>query len=139
AASTCADYLAKVRARPTEFRIILLAQAFGLFHLPLAGDLATAFIAFELVSIPSYILAGFNFRDARANEAGLKYLLLGAVSSALFLLGTAFLYGATGELGFAAIQNRVGAHSLDGDAGLAPLMLVKAGLALLLTALLFKV
>lgn len=139
AASTSADYLAKVRARPTEFRIILLAQAFGLFHLPLAGDLATAFIAFELVSIPSYVLAGFNFRDARANEAGLKYLLLGAVSSALFLLGTAFVYGATGEIGFAAIQNRVGLYILDGASGLAPLLLVKAGLALLLAALMFKV
>ena len=139
AASTCADYLAKVHARPTEFRIMLMAQAFGLFHLPLAGDLTTAFIAFELVSIPSYILAGFNFRDGRANEAGLKYLILGAVSSALFLLGLTFLYGATGEIQFVAIQNSIGGYILDGEAGLAPLLLVKAGLALLLTALLFKV
>src|SRR5690606_19635898 len=95
-------YLGKIGARANEFRMVVLAQALGLFHLPLAGDLATLFIAFELVSIPSYVLAGFNFRDARAREAGMKYLILGALASALFLLGLVFLYGATGETQLAA-------------------------------------
>lgn len=137
AALLSSEYLAKIHARPLEFRMVLLAQAIGIFHLPLAGDLATLFIAFELVSIPSYVLAGFNHRDGRANEAGMKYLLLGALSSALFLLGLAFLYGATGEIGFSAIQNKIGIYVLSGSGS--ELILAKVSLAFLLAALLFKV
>jgi len=129
-------YLGKIGARANEFRMVVLAQALGLFHLPLAGDLATLFIAFELVSVPSYVLAGFNHRDARANEAGLKYLVLGAFASALFLLGLAFLYGATGELHIAAIQNRIGAYLMTGAGP--ELLLAKTALAFLLAAVLFK-
>lgn len=131
------EYLGKIRVRATDFRMVVLAQAIGLYHLPLAGDLATLFIAFELVSIPSYVLAGFNFRDARANEAGMKYLLLGALASVLFLLGTAFLYGATGSLSLAAIEQRIGGMVLEGAA--AHLLLAKAALAFFLAALMFKV
>jgi NADH-quinone oxidoreductase subunit N len=137
AALLSAEYLEKIRVRAVDFRMVLLAQALGLFHLPLAGDIATLFIAFELVSIPSYVLAGFNFRDGRANEAGMKYLLLGALSSALFLLGLAFLYGATGETNFMAIQGKVGIFQLSGATS--ELLLVKASLVFLLAALLFKV
>lgn len=137
AALLSTDYLAKIHARPVEFRMVLLAQAIGIFHLPLAGDLATLFIAFELVSIPSYVLAGFNHRDGRANEAGLKYLLLGALSSALFLLGIAFLYGATGDLSFNGIQNQLGVFWLSGAGS--ELLLAKVSLAFFMASLLFKV
>ncbi len=137
AALLSSDYLAKIHARPVEFRMVLLAQAIGIFHLPLAGDLATLFIAFELVSIPSYVLAGFNHRDGRANEAGIKYLLLGALSSALFLLGIAFLYGATGEISFDGIQNQIGVFWLSGSGS--KLLLAKVSLAFFLSALFFKV
>jgi NADH-quinone oxidoreductase subunit N len=130
-------YLAKIHVRPTDFRMVVLAQAIGIFHLPLAGDLATLFIAFELVSVPSYVLAGFNFRDGRANEAGLKYLLLGALASVLFLLGIAFLYGATGSLSFDAIGMKVREYLLLGS--FSELLLVKASMAFFIAALLFKV
>ena len=130
------DYLAKVRIQGTEFRMVALALALGLFHLPLAGDLATLFIAFELVSIPSYVLAGFNHGDARSNEAGMKYLVLGMFASSLFLLGLVFLYGATGEIHLAAIQEKIGHMVAGGDAS--NLMMVKAALVFLLGALLFK-
>jgi NADH-quinone oxidoreductase subunit N len=130
------EYLDKIRARAGDFRLLILAQALGLYHLPLAGDLPTLFIAFELVSVPSYVLAGFNHRDARANEAGMKYLLLGAFASVLFLLGLAFLYGATGELRLADIGYVIGGHVLDADT--ASLLLAKVSLGLLVAALLFK-
>lgn len=140
AALLSGGYLAKIGARATEFRMVVLAQALGLFHLPLAGDLPTLFITFELVSIPSYVLAGFNFRDGRAREAGMKYLILGALSSALFLLGLVFLFGATGETQLAAIRDAIGGFLLEGgEAGQARLVLAKAALAFLLAALLFKV
>ncbi len=130
------DYLSKVRIHGADFRMVVLAMAMGVFHLPLAGDLATLFIAFELVSIPSYVLAGFNHGDSRANEAGMKYLVLGAFASCLFLLGLAFLYGATGEIRLTAIQNKVAQMVLSGSAS--ELMLVKASLVFILVALLFK-
>jgi NADH-quinone oxidoreductase subunit N len=131
------EYLAKIRVRAGDFRLLILAQALGLYHLPLAGDLATLFIAFELVSVPSYVLAGFNHRDARANEAGMKYLLLGAFASVLFLLGLAFLYGATGELLLSQIQGKISMYMLEADT--ANLLLAKVSLGLLIAALLFKV
>src|SRR5690606_16405408 len=131
------EYLGKVRVRATDFRMVVLAQAIGLYHVPLAGDLATLFIAFELVSIPSYVLAGFNFRDARANEAGMKYLILGALARVLFLLGIAFLYGTTGSLSLTVIEQRIGGFVLEGATG--HLLLAKAALTFLLAAILFKV
>ncbi len=130
------DYLPKLKVHGTDFRILALAQALGVFHLPLAGDLATLFIAFELVSIPSYVLAGFNHRDARANEAGMKYLVLGIFASSLFLLGFAFLYGATGEFRLDAIQEKLGRLVAEGSAP--DLVLAKMALLFLLAALLFK-
>jgi len=131
------EYLQKIHVRSGDFRLLILAQALGLYHLPLAGDLATLFIAFELVSVPSYVLAGFNHRDARANEAGMKYLLLGAFASVLFLLGLAFLYGATGEILLADIQGKISLYLIHADT--ANLLLAKVSLGLLIAALLFKV
>ncbi len=130
------DYLSKVRIHGADFRMVILALAMGLFHLPLAGDLATLFIAFELISVPSYVLAGFNHGDARANEAGMKYLVLGMFASCLFLLGIAFLYGATGEIHLAAIQSRIGYMTAMGSTG--DLVLAKVGLVFLVGALIFK-
>ncbi len=130
-------YLEKIRVRSIDFRMVALAQAFGLVHLPLAGDVATLFIAFELVSIPSYVLAGFNFRDTRGNEAGMKYLILGAFASVFLLLGIAFLYGVTGELHLAGMRDAIGGFVLEG--AVAELILAKMALALVLAALMFKI
>lgn len=131
------EYLEKIRVRFVDFRMMVLAQGFGLFHLPMAGDIATLFIAFELISIPSYVLAGFNFRDARGNEAGMKYLVLGAFASVFFLLGLAFLYGVTGEIHLAGMRNAIGGFVLEGAT--AELILAKTSLALILAALFFKI
>ncbi len=131
------DYLDKLHIKAVEWRMVAVAMAFGVEHLALAGDLATLFIAFELVSIPSYVLAGFNHRDSRANEAGLKYLILGVFASALFLLGIAFLYGATGQIHLKAIYEALGRAVTEGRA--ADLALAKVSLGLFIGALFFKV
>ncbi|HLP30453.1 MAG TPA: proton-conducting transporter membrane subunit, partial [Geothrix sp.] len=131
------DYLDKVRIQGVDWRMVVLALAIGMVNLCLAGDLATLFIAYELVSIPSYVLAGFSHKDPRSNEAGMKYLLLGAFSSVLFLLGLAFVYGATGEIHLAAIQDKLSRAVEAGANG--DLVLAKLGLAFLLGAIFFKV
>jgi proton-translocating NADH-quinone oxidoreductase chain N len=130
------NYLDKVRVTPVDWRMVVLAMGLGMVALCLAGDLATLFIAYELVSIPSYVLAGFSHKDPRSNEAGMKYLLLGVFSSVLFLLGISFLYGATGEIGFTAIQEKL-THAVETGAT-ADLTLAKVSLALILGAILFK-
>ncbi|MEO6095320.1 MAG: NADH-quinone oxidoreductase subunit N [Fibrobacteria bacterium] len=131
------EYLDKVRVTGVDWRMIVLALALGMVNLCLAGDLATLFIAYELVSIPSYVLAGFSHKDPRSNEAGMKYLLLGVFSSVLFLLGLSFIYGATGEIHLAAIHDKL-TRLMDVGAT-ADLTLAKVGLGFLLGAVLFKV
>src|SRR5258708_33361106 len=61
------------------------------------GELISIYISLELTSIPLYILAGLSRRDARPAEAAVKYVLLGAMSSAVLLYGMTLLYGATGS------------------------------------------
>lgn len=131
------EYLDKVRVHAADWRMVVLAMGLGMVNLCLAGDLATLFVAYELVSIPSYVLAGFSHRDPRSNEAGIKYLLLGAFTSALFLLGMSFLYGATGEIHLAAIGEKVAEAVAAGSE--ADITLAKVALGFILGAVFFKV
>ncbi|MEO8538471.1 MAG: NADH-quinone oxidoreductase subunit N [bacterium] len=78
-----------------EYYALVLTTCSGLMFLAAARDLVTIFLALELSSIPQYILAGWG-KDQKSSEAGLKYLLLGAIASALLLYGMALLYGVTG-------------------------------------------
>ena len=66
-------------------------------------DLITAYVAFELFAIPSYVLAGIFKKEQRSAEAGIKYFFLGTLSSGIMLLGMALVFGLTGETNFAAI------------------------------------
>lgn len=89
-----------------EYFALVLTACSGLMFLSAARDLITIFIALELSSIPQYILAGWG-KDQKSSEAGLKYLLLGAVASSLLLYGMALLYGATGTTILADIGTAV--------------------------------
>ena len=129
-------YLDKIHVHAADWRMVVLALALGMVNLCLAGDLATLFIAYELVSIPSYVLAGFSHTDPRSNEAGVKYLLLGIFTSVLFLLGISFLYGATGEIHLYAIHDKLVAAAQAGMT--ADLSLAKIGLGFILGAIFFK-
>ena len=131
------NYLDKVRITAVDWRMVVLALGLGMVNLCLAGDLATLFIAYELISIPAYVLAGFSHKDPRSNEAGMKYLLLGVFTSVLFLLGLSFVYGATGEIHLLAIHDKL-AQAVEMGAS-ADLTLAKVGLAFIIGALFFKV
>ena len=78
-----------------EYYALVLTVCSGLMFLAASRDLITIFIALELSSIPQYILAGWG-KDSKSSEAGLKYLLAGAVASSLLLYGMALIYGITG-------------------------------------------
>lgn len=79
-----------------EFITILLTATVGGMFLSGADELVTIFVALETLSISSYLLTGYTKRDPRSNEAALKYLLIGASSSAIFLYGMSLLYGLSG-------------------------------------------
>jgi NADH-quinone oxidoreductase subunit N len=81
--------------RAGEYHLLILSSLLGMLVLASARDLILLFLAFELMSIPLYVLAGFLKRDAGAVEASLKFFLVGSVSSAVMAYGLSFVYGAT--------------------------------------------
>jgi NADH-quinone oxidoreductase subunit N len=114
-----------------EFYAVLLFALLGVMLVSGVTDLLSLFVCLELVTVSSYVLAAFRRNDVRSTEAGLKYLVVGSVSSALLLLGIAFVYGATGSLSLDALVAAVTAG--------APSALLLLGSALLLVGILFKV
>jgi NADH-quinone oxidoreductase subunit N len=82
--------------RATEYYLAILASLLGMLVLGSARDLILLFVAFELMSIPLYYLAGFLKREPEAVEAALKFFLVGTVSSAVLIYGLSFLYGIAG-------------------------------------------
>lgn len=89
------DYVERFGKHQGEFFALTLISTSGMMLLSGSRDLVTIFVALELTSISQFILAGF-LRDDRGSEAAIKYLLVGAVASAVLLYGMAFLYGIAG-------------------------------------------
>ncbi|MDD5087793.1 MAG: NADH-quinone oxidoreductase subunit N [bacterium] len=108
--------------------LLLLASVMGMFLLAGAGDIVTLFVALEVVSIPSYVLAGYKRNDVRSGEAALKYVLYGALSSGIMLFGFSYLYGLTGDTSFVGISAQLSARTANDIAMLASLLLVLIGI-----------
>jgi NAD(P)H-quinone oxidoreductase subunit 2 len=89
-------YVEQTGTSLAEFIGILLTATLGGMFLSGADELVTIFVSLETLSISSYLLTGYTKRDPRSNEAALKYLLIGASSSAVFLYGVSLLYGLSG-------------------------------------------
>ena len=128
------SYLPAVHINHGEYYALLLLSTAGMFVLVSAVDLMALFLGLELTSIPLYALAGFNRRKLRSNEAGLKYFLLGAFTSAVLLYGLALLYGATGHTDFEGVSRGFAAGGVVSLVGLA---LVFVGLAFKVAAVPF--
>jgi NADH-quinone oxidoreductase subunit N len=90
------------RGRDTrfEFPLLVLTGTLGMFVMVSANDLITLYVGVELQSLPAYVLAAWRRDDARGSEAGLKYFVLGALSSGLLLYGCSFIYGFSGSIRF---------------------------------------
>jgi NADH-quinone oxidoreductase subunit N len=78
-----------------EYYLMLLVSVLGMVVISSSRDLISIFVAFELLSIPTYMLAAWNKRNRKSNEAGVKYYLLGVFASGVLLYGMSYLYGTT--------------------------------------------
>ena len=90
------DYVAKFARFQGEYYALILLSTMGMMLMAATADLISLYVALELTSIPLYILVGF-LKDRKSTESSLKYLLLGAISSAVLLYGMALIFGFTGQ------------------------------------------
>jgi NADH-quinone oxidoreductase subunit N len=127
-----------------EIYVLALLSASGTVLMAEANDLLVLFLGLEILSISLYILAGFHRRKVESGEAAMKYFILGAFSSAVFLYGVALTYGATGSTRYDRIQTYLTERTADPASGavahvVANRSLVLAGMTLLIVGLAFKV
>jgi NADH-quinone oxidoreductase subunit N len=90
------DYIREGDYYNGEYYFLLLVSTFGMSIMASARDLITLFVALETISIPTFVLAAFRKHDRSSNEAGVKYYLIGVLSSAIMLYGFSIIYGVTG-------------------------------------------
>ncbi len=123
------EFLADPSRRIFEYSILVLLSTLGMMVLISAGDLIMLYLGLELMSLALYVVAASNRDNAKSTEAGLKYFVLGALSSGMLLYGASLIYGFTGTVGFAGIA----AAATGGGIG------IVFGLVFLLAGLCFKV
>ncbi|HEV7535970.1 MAG TPA: NADH-quinone oxidoreductase subunit N, partial [Acidimicrobiia bacterium] len=126
-------YLRREQVEGPEYHALLLLSASGMLLMTSANDLIVVFLALEILSIALYVLAAFDRKRLESGEAGLKYFILGAFSSAVLLYGVAMVYGATGTTSLTAIADFLAQNTLYSSG------LLLAGFALILVGLGFKV
>ncbi|HEY9833648.1 MAG TPA: NAD(P)H-quinone oxidoreductase subunit N [Stenomitos sp.] len=132
-------YVQQAGTSLAEFIGILLSATLGAMFLSGANELVAIFVSLETLSISSYLLTGYMKRDPRSNEAALKYLLIGASSSAVFLYGVSLLYGLSGgETNLNAIATNVASLEAGQSLGiLIALVFAIAGIAFKISAVPF--
>lgn len=128
-----ARYVRQRLLHPGEYYAFILLTVVGANGMAAARELLTAYISLELLSFSLYVLTSYAKFDIRSNEGGLKYMLLGAFSSAIFLYGIGLIYGVTGSTHYAEIGAAV-----SGDISGVEMALF-LGLALMIAGLGFKV
>jgi NADH-quinone oxidoreductase subunit N len=124
-----AEYLADPSRRIFEYSILVVLSTLGMMVLISAGDLIMLYLGLELMSLALYVVAASNRDNVKSTEAGLKYFVLGALSSGMLLYGASLIYGFTGTVSFAGIAAAVNTGSVG----------IVFGLVFLLAGLCFKV
>jgi NADH-quinone oxidoreductase subunit N len=115
-----------------EFPVLVLLASTGMMIMVSANDLITLYLGLELQSLALYVVASFDRDSARSSEAGLKYFVLGALSSGMLLYGASMVYGFAGTTSFTALT-----HVLTGAASASPGLII--GLVFVIVGIAFKV
>jgi NADH-quinone oxidoreductase subunit N len=127
------DYIARENMRRFEFPILLLFATLGMMMMLSANDLIALYVGLELQSLALYVVAAFQRDSERSTEAGLKYFVLGALSSGMLLYGASMVYGFAGTTSFAGL-----ATAFAGTPGPVAIGLI-VGLVFVIAGLAFKV
>ena len=118
------------RIERPEYNLLVMLATLGMLLMVSANDLMSLYMGLEMQSLPLYVIAAMRTKSVKSSEAGLKYFLLGALSSGMLLYGASFIYGYTGTTNFGEIANALGAGP---SAGLI------VGMVFLLAGLAFKI
>lgn len=116
-----------------EYPVLVLLATLGMMMMVSANDLLALYLGLELQSLALYVIAAFKRDDVKSSEAGLKYFVLGALSSGMLLYGVSMLYGITGSTGYGAIATALKAEGTTTNIGLI------VGLVFVLVGLAFKI
>jgi len=127
------DYLRQVRSMKFEYPVLALLATAGMGMMISANDLISLYLGLELQSLALYVMAAIRRDDQRSSEAGLKYFVLGALSSGMLLYGASLIYGFTGSTSFTAIAAVAAQPGAGENIGLV------IGLVFLLVGIAFKV
>jgi NADH-quinone oxidoreductase subunit N len=106
------DYHAHEKQQKFEYSVLILLSTLGMLMLISAADLIALYLGLELMSLPLYVVAASNRDSLRSTEAGLKYFVLGALSSGMLLYGASLIYGFTGTVSFTGIARAASAGGI---------------------------
>ncbi len=126
------DYLRDRNLYKGEYPVLVLFSLLGMMVMISAGSFLTLYMGLELLSLSLYALVAFNRDSSEAAEAAIKYFVLGALASGMLLYGMSILYGLTGTLDLAAVQERLAATS---EQGRVPILF---GMVFIIVGLAFK-
>ncbi|HYF11369.1 MAG TPA: NADH-quinone oxidoreductase subunit N, partial [Actinomycetota bacterium] len=123
-----------------EYYFLLLTAFLGCLLMPSSRDLLMLFISLELVSAPGFLIAAFRKSDPRSNEAGIKFFLIGVLSTAVMLYGMSLIYGVTGALNLSEIGQALSGTLDPGEETivLAAILFIVAGFAFKVSAVPFQ-
>ena len=125
--------LARAKLLSCEYAVLLLLAVLGMMLMVSAGSLISLYLGLELQSLALYVVAAIDRDRVRSSEAGLKYFVLGSLSSGMLLYGASLVYGFTGSTEFSAIASFAGSQAAGASVGLT------IGLVFLLVGLAFKI
>jgi NADH-quinone oxidoreductase subunit N len=127
------DDFARAKVMLFEYPVLVLLATLGMMMMISANDLIALYLGLELQSLALYVIAAFKRDDVKSSEAGLKYFVLGALSSGMLLYGASMLYGVTGSTGYGAIAAAMKSGGMTANIGLI------VGLVFVLVGLAFKI
>ena len=120
-----------------EFFLLMLVSTIGMCLMVTSADIIMLYLSIETTSIPLYILAGFFKRDDKSTEAGFKYLLFGAMTSAIMLYGFSLLFGYTGTTNIYSLAQAIGGGSIGSIPLIGSLFLILVGFSFKISAVPF--